>query len=64
MLAEGPDPDVMAGLHLHPGDLVPAEQAPLLGDPADGAVDRVPLAVQLGARHLPPRRGAAGGLGW
>lgn len=45
-LAEGPDPDVMASLHLHVGDLVPAEQAPLLGDLADGPAARVPLAVQ------------------
>lgn len=45
-LAEGPDPDVLAGLHLHPGDLVPAEQAPLLGDPTDGPVAQVPLAVE------------------
>jgi serine/threonine-protein kinase RsbW len=45
-LAAGPDADVLAGLHLHPGDLVPAEQAPLLGEPTDGTVARVPLHVE------------------
>ncbi|HET7355556.1 MAG TPA: ATP-binding protein [Nocardioidaceae bacterium] len=45
-IAEGPDPDVMAGLRLRAGDLVPTEQARLLGDPTDGPVARVPLAVE------------------
>jgi len=45
-LAAAPDPDVIAALHLHAGDLVPAEQAPLLGDPSDNPPARVPLAVE------------------